>query len=221
MTRDEVMAELKSLGNEAVRKHNEKSGAGKNQFGVKMGDIRNVAKKIKADHDLALQLWKTGNLEARFLATLILNVKQLSASDIDKMVRDIDYGHLADWFNNYVVKQHPEKESLRQKWMADNDPSAGRAGWSLTTEAVSKNPESLDYSALLDRIEREMATAPELAKWSMNFCLIDIGIHSPEQRNRAIAIGEKIGAYRDYPVSKGCISPFAPIAITELAKRKG
>jgi hypothetical protein len=36
-----------------------------------------------------------------------------------------------------------------------------------------------------------------------------------------MAIGEKLGLYRDYPVSKGCTPPFAPIAITELAKRKG
>ena len=220
MTRDEAMAELKSLGNEGVRKHNAKNGAGENQFGVKMGDIRTLAKKIKSDHKLALELWETGNLEGRLLATLIIDIKKLTAGDLDKMIRSIGYGHLADWFICYVVKQHSEKESLRKRWMADNDPSAGRAGWSLTTESVTKSPDNLDFTALLDRIEKEMATAPELAKWSMNFCLIDIGIHSPEHRNRAISIGEKIGAYRDYPVSKGCISPFAPIAITELAKRK-
>ena len=37
----------------------------------------------------------------------------------------------------------------------------------------------------------------------------------------ALAIGEKLGIYRDYPVSKGCTSPFAPIWIKEMVKRKG
>ncbi len=55
----------------------------------------------------------------------------------------------------------------------------------------------------------------------MNTCLYQIGINRPELRERAIAVGEKLGVYRDFPCSKGCISPYAPIAITELSKRLG
>jgi hypothetical protein len=55
----------------------------------------------------------------------------------------------------------------------------------------------------------------------MNFCLAGIGIHFPGLRNRAIAIGERLGIYRDYPVSKGCTSPFAPIWINEMVRRQG
>jgi 3-methyladenine DNA glycosylase AlkD len=117
------------------------------------------------------------------------------------------------------VKQHPEKEQMRLKWMKDKHPSVARAGWSLTTERVSKQPDGIDLEGLLDRIEKEMGKAPELAKWNMNFCLIEIGIKNPKLRKRAMAIGEKVGAYRDYPVSKGCTSPFAPIAIEALSKR--
>jgi 3-methyladenine DNA glycosylase AlkD len=58
-------------------------------------------------------------------------------------------------------------------------------------------------------------------QWTMNACLAEIGIHFPEHRKRAIAIGEKLGAYRDYPVSKGCTSPFAPIWINEMVRRRG
>ena len=71
----EILAQLKSLGDDARRKHNTKSGARDNQFGVKLGDIRALAKKImakksKSDHQLALDLWDTGNVEAQLLATL-------------------------------------------------------------------------------------------------------------------------------------------------------
>lgn len=48
-----------------------------------------------------------------------------------------------------------------------------------------------------------------------------IGIHFPQHRQRAIAIGEALGVYRDYPVSKGYTSPFAPIWINEIVRRQG
>ena len=105
--------------------------------------------------------------------------------------------------------------------MADDDPWTARAGWSLTSERIGKNPEELDLPALLDRIESEMGDAAPEAQWTMNFCLAGIGIHFPKYRKRAIAIGETLGIYRDYPVSKGCTSPFAPIWIKEMVSRQG
>ena len=59
-----------------------------------------------------------------------------------------------------------------------------------------------------------------MPKWTMNYCLAEIGITSPPHRARAMAIGEKLGVYRDYPVSKGCTSPFAPIWINEMVSRQ-
>src|SRR5262245_49961725 len=72
MTLEEALRQLESLGDEAVRKQNAKWRAGDNQFGVKHGDIRALAKKIKADHQLAMSLWKTGNIDAQYLAILLL-----------------------------------------------------------------------------------------------------------------------------------------------------
>jgi 3-methyladenine DNA glycosylase AlkD len=192
-----------------------------------MGDIRNVAKKIKTDHSLARELCATGNYDARLLATLVAQPKEFSAEELDRMVRDIPHpphmapSQLADWLSSYVVKLHPDKEALRQKWIEDDDPMAARAGWSLTAERIAKSPEGLDLSALLDRLEREMGTAPPPAQWTMNFCLAEIGIGHTELRERALAIGEKLGLYRDYPTPKGCTSPFAPLWIGEMVKRQG
>ena len=220
MTVDQAMARLGALGSERVRAQNAKNGAGDNQFGVKMGDLRVLAKEIKVNPELAAELWETGNVDARLLATLLMRPKLLAPDDLDRMVNAVTYSWLADWLMSYVVKLHPEKERLREQWMESSDPAAARAGWSLTTERVSKDPSGLDLGALLDRIEKEMATAHELPQWTMNFCLLEIGINDPEHRERAIAIGEKLGVYRDYPCSKGCTSPFAPIAIRELVSRQ-
>ena len=220
-TLKETLAQLKALGNEKVRAQNSKNGAGDNQFGVRHGDIRKLAAKIKTNHALAIALWETGNIDARLLAILLINPKKLTGDDLDRMVRSVGFVQVADWLNSYVVKKHPDKETLRQRWMADDHPWTARAGWSLTSERIGKNPEGLDLPALLDRIESEMGDAAPEAQWTMNFCLAGIGIHFPKHRKRAIAIGETLGIYRDYPVSKGCTSPFAPIWIKEMVSRQG
>ena len=221
LTLKDTLARLKALGNEQVRLQNKKNGAGDNQFGVRRGDIRTLAKEIKTNHELAIALWETENIDARLLAILLLKPKNLSAEELDRMVRLANFVQVADWLNSYVVTNHPDKETLRQKWMADENPWAARAGWSLTSERIAKSPEGLDLSAILDRIEAEMADAAAEVQWTMNYCLAGIGIHFPKLRKRAIAIGETLGTYRDYPVSKGCTSPFAPIWINEMVRRQG
>jgi 3-methyladenine DNA glycosylase AlkD len=221
MTVKEVLTQLESLGDEARRKHNTKAGAPDNQFGVKLGDIRALAKKIKTDHELALKLWETGNVEAQLLATLILKPTSLSASDLDKLTRTISFSYVADWLNAYVVAKHPEIEALREKWMKDKDRWAARAGWHFTASRVNKGADGLDLEALLDRIEKQMPKARPEVQWTMNNTLAAIGIKHAKHRKRAIAIGEKIGLYRDWPVSKGCTPPYAPVWIGEMVKRKG
>jgi len=220
MTLEEALRQLKALGNAGVRAHNAKSGVGDNQFGVSRGDVRILAKKIKTNHDLALSLWKTGNIDAQFLATLLIKVNVLSADEMERMVKSITFPWLADWLHSYVVKEHAEKETLRKTWMTSDHPMAARAGWQLTAGRVAKSPEGLDLEALLDRIEKEMGAAAPEVQWTMNSCLAEIGIHFPKHRERAIAIGEKLGIYRDYPVSKGCTSPFAPIWINFMVSRQ-
>src|SRR5687768_15413863 len=101
-----------------------------------------------------------GNVDARLLAILLMKLRKLSRDELDLMVRSADFVQVADWLNAYVVKNHPDKESLRRSWMDDDDPWAARAGWSLTAGRVARSPDGLDLPALLDRIESEMAEAP-------------------------------------------------------------
>lgn len=220
MILEETLTRLESLGNERTCTQNSKNGASDNQFGVKLGDIRKLAKEIKTNRELAMALWETGNIDARLLAILLIKPKMLTADEVNQMVRSVTFVQVADWLNAYIVKHHPDRETLRQGWMVADDPMAARAGWHLTSVRIVKSPVGLDFSALLDRIESEMGnTVPEV-QWTMNNTLAEIGIHFPEHRERAIAIGESLGIYRDYPVSKGCTSPFAPIWINEMVSRQ-
>lgn len=226
MTLKEALKQLESLGNETVRARNIRNGAGENQFGVMSGDLRKLAKTIKRDHTLALGLWKTGNMDAQMLATLIAQPAKFSADELDAMVRSVKtngsamFVPAADWLLSNVVALHAEKESLRVKWMTDKHPIAARAGWRLTADRVEEEAlDGLDLASLLDRIESEMGKAPPEIQWTMNFTLAQIGIRFPKLRKRALAIGEKLQVFHDYPVSKGCTSPFAPIWINAMVKR--
>ncbi len=224
MTLKEVLAQLEALGNDKRRAFNVKNGAGTMpQFGVAMGDLRALAKKIKTDHALAMKLWKTGNIDAQLLAILLMKPASLLPAELNTMVREARFGWVADWFNAYIVKEQSpaDKETLRVKWLEDADGWAARAGWNLTASRIGKGAEGLDLPAILDRIEAELADARPETQWTMNAALAAIGIHHAKLRKRAIAIGEKLGVYRDYPCSKGCTSPFAPIWIDEMVKRQG
>lgn len=221
MDLDQVLAELEALGTEKQRALNARHGAPEKQFGLKMGDVRAVAKKLGKHTPLARELWATGIAEAMLLGTLIVRPAELSADELESMVVAATYPQLADWLNSYVVKSHPQAESLRQQWMSREEPGLARSAWSMTADRIGKGAEGFDLGALLDRIEAEMPTAHPLARWTMNFALAAIGIHSEAHRGRALEIGERLGVYRDYPTPKGCTSPFAPIWIREMVRRSG
>ena len=221
MNTQEILAQLKALGDPARHAHNARTGAPANQFGVKLGDIRALAKKLKTDHALALKLWETGNVEAQLVATLIMKPKSLTTDQLDTLTRSTTCSQVADWLNAYVVAQHPGKDALREKWMVAKDKWAARAGWNLTASRINKGADDLDLPGLLDRIEKEMPKAAPEVQWTMNNTLAAIGIHHAGLRKRAVAIGEKIGLYRDWPVSKGCIIPFVPVWVEAMVQRKG
>ncbi len=214
-TLKEVQRELAALEDAKLRAANELRG---DDHGVNLTELRALAKELGAQHELALQLWATGNTAARLLATLVCKPKVLSAAELDGMICSIRSPKLLDWFIVNVVKQSRHAEELRLRWK-DRDDLVGRAGWSLTTERVVKKAEGLDLDALLSQIEKEMKRAPEPKQWAMNHCLAEIGIRHPTRRARAVQIGERLAVLIDYPASPGCTPPYAPIWIAEMVRR--
>ncbi|WP_434043352.1 MULTISPECIES: DNA alkylation repair protein [Sorangium] len=213
----DVLRDLAALGNERMREVNARAG---DTHGVNLTQLRALAKKLKTDNALAGALWRTGDPDARLLATLVFKPKAFSADELDAMVQEIGYPKLLDWFIVNVVKASGHVEELRVRWKDSSSALVGRAGWSLTTDRVVKSPAGLDLPALLDQIEAEMKTAPGPKQWSMNHCLAEIGIRNPGLRARAIAIGERLEVLKDYPASPGCTPPFAPVWIAEMVRRQ-
>lgn len=212
-----VLAELAALEDPRMREVNERHG---DDHGVNLTRLRAVAKKLKTDHDLALELWATDVTPAQLVALLICRPKAFSVGELDRMLRQSRARKVQDWLVNYVAKKSPHVEELRTSWLADADPVVASGGWALTAEAVAKRPERVDLDALLDTIEAEMRDAHERPQWEMNTTLAMIGIHHPDRRQRAIEIGERLEVLKDHPTPPNCTSPFAPAWIGEMVRRQ-
>lgn len=213
----EVTAELAGLEDPRVREVNARHG---DDHGVNLGRLRDLAKRLKTQQDLARELWETGDTTARLLATLVCRPKAFELDELDTMLRSARTPKVHDWLVSYVVKKNRHAEELRRAWTADPDPVVASAGWALTTDRVAKDPAGLDLPALLDVIEAEMKDAPDRLQWAMNHCLAQIGIEHAEHRARAIDIGERLQVLRDHPTPPNCTSPFAPVWITEMVSRQ-
>lgn len=213
----DVQAELAALEDPKIRAVNERHG---DDHGVNLTELRAVAKRLRTQQDLACELWATEDTAARLLAILVCRPKAFERDELDVMLRDARTPKVHDWLVNYVVKKSPHVEDLRVAWFADPDPVVASAGWALTSDRVVKRPEGLDLPGLLDLIEAEMRDAPDRLQWAMNTCLAQIGIEHAEYRVRALAIGERLKVLEDYPTPPNCTSPFAPIWINEIVRRR-
>ncbi|BDZ39722.1 DNA alkylation repair protein [Microbacterium suwonense] len=216
-TPSEVLAELAELEDPKARAVNERHG---DAHGVNLTKLRALAKELGMSTELARELWATDDVAGQLVALLIARPRELSADEIDRMLRSTRSAKAHDWLVNYIAKKSPLAEELRLRWFDDADAVARAAGWSLTTVRVVKRPAGLDLDALLDRIERELRDAPSREQWAMNETLANIGIHHPTLRERAVAIGERLQVLADYPTPPNCTSPFAPAWIAEMVRRQ-
>ena len=218
MTADEALTELAALEDPKMRAVNERHG---DAHGINLSKMRALAKQVGMSSDLAHELWRTDDVAGQLLALLIAKPRELSADEIDGMLRSTRSAKAHDWLVNYIAKKSPLAEDLRRRWLDDADSDARAAGWSLTSARVAKKPEGLDLAGLLDRIEQELRDAPAREQWAMNETLAFIGIHHPALRDRAVAIGERLQVLADYPTPPNCTSPFAPAWIAEMVSRQG
>jgi 3-methyladenine DNA glycosylase AlkD len=199
-----------------------------NSKDTKLGDLRTIAKEIKKDHALAMELWSTGGYLARQLAILIMDNKLLSREVIDQLDKDImkhaqeEKLQLIDWLMANQLSKDKKTSALMESWR--NSPSTlqrrifwyyqGRLRW------VGQTPPP-NTEELLSLIEKHIEGEKPEVQWAMNFTAAQIGIFQPEFRSRCIALGERTGLYRDEVVAKNCTPNYLPqyIAI-QVAKLK-
>ncbi len=207
----EILADLEVKGSEAFRRVYTKQGAGDKVLGIKMGDLRALAKELKKQHALGLALWDSGWFEARVLATMLFDPKQLTEGECIRLAESCDSPPLIDKLTGNVLEVSEQAEALRARWLDSADPLLGRAGWNLMIAAVQKDKKgALDLDVLLAKVETELPAASRPKKEAMNMCLVMIGVYHASHTDKAIAAGERLGRWDDRPIPKGCTSSYPP-----------
>ncbi|CAJ38202.1 DNA alkylation repair protein [Methanocella arvoryzae] len=187
--------------------------------------IRAIADETGKNTDLADALWATGIIKARLLSLLLFDLKTVDEKRIDSMIADIekapekDQVQLSDWLlSNVIMKKNPLKKQVAG-WASENSLIKQRLYWQFRAKTIGAEDKELNLQ-LLDYLENHIVDAPPLVQWTMNWCIASIGIQDETLRERCIRIGEKNGLYKDYPVSKGCTSPYLPIWINAVVNKK-
>ena len=184
---------------------------------TKLGDLRKLAKEIKKDHALAMELWISGKFLPRQLAILIMDNKILSQDLIDLLDKDMqahpfnERTQLVDWLMANQLMKDKKTIELIESW--EKSPSAlqrrvfwyyqGRLRW-----VGQIPPANTDY--LVSVIEDQIAIEEPEVQWAMNLTAGWIGIFEEKYRTRCIAIGENTGLFKNEKVSKGCTPNYLP-----------
>ncbi|WP_430535081.1 DNA alkylation repair protein [Listeria rocourtiae] len=195
---------------------------------TKLGDLRKIAKDIKKNHELAMELWSSEAFLPRLLAILIMDKKLLTQDTLNKLDKDMlmhpfnERNNLMDWLMANQLAKDKKTIALMESW--ENSASAlqrrifwyyqARLRW--TGKTAPKNTE-----VLLSSIEANIVKEEPEVKWAMNFLAGWIGVYDESNRTRCIKLGEKTGLYKGEAVSKGCTPNYLPEFITtEVNKRQ-
>lgn len=199
-----------------------------NTENTKLGDLRILAKEIKKDHELAMELWSTGSYFARQLAILIMDKKLLSQEVINQLDQDINKHtederlQLIDWLMTNQLAKDKKTVTLMESWQNSQSRLQRRIFWyhQARLRWVGQTPPP-NTEELLSFIEKEIENEVPEVQWAMNFTAAQIGVYQQEYRKRCIALGERTGLYKDEMVAKNCTPSYLPEFINiQVAKLK-
>lgn len=197
-TARDILEELEPLGSESYRRMMMKNhGVKEPCFGVKIGDLKKIQKRIKKDYQLALDLYASGNYDAMYLAGLIADDARMTKADLNRWVEQAYAGSLPGATVAWVATGSPYGRELALEWIESDKPLIAAAGWSVLSCLVSlKADAELDLEELkqlLQRVKKEIHQAPDAARYAMNNFVICLGGYVAPLTELAIKTGEEIG----------------------------
>ncbi|TXR95056.1 DNA alkylation repair protein [Bacillus sp. SH7-1] len=220
MLLEEVMRKLEEYGTEQNCKTYKNHGAKEPLFGVSFANLKLLKKKIKKDHDLAILLWETKNMDAMTLATMILDPKKVTTELLNKWVQEVDYYCLMDVLMTAICTSPIAIERM-EEWTKSDDEWIGRAGWSLLANIAIKNKTLYDdfFSSYLEEIKTNIHNEKNRKKEAMNRALIAIGIRNEDLERKAIEIARVIGKVQVDHGATSCKTPDAEPYIKKARER--
>ncbi|HYF01843.1 MAG TPA: DNA alkylation repair protein [Patescibacteria group bacterium] len=212
-TAAEILAELKTLGTEQTRKTLKNHGGPDNMYGVKIGNMKPIQKRIKKNHALSLELFKTGISDAMYLAGLISEPKKMSREQLQNWVENSVWHMISDNTVAWVAAESSFGWELANEWINSPKEDIATAGWNTLSGIVAlRDDNELNVDALknlLKRIEAYIHTEQNRVRYTMNGFVISVGTYVAPLREIAIATAEKIGKVSVYMGNTACKVPLA------------
>jgi 3-methyladenine DNA glycosylase AlkD len=218
-TTAKVLQELKKHGTAQTRKTYANHGAPELMFGVKVADMKKVAKTIKGNQEIALELFETGNSDAMYLAGMVADGSQMTKKQLDGWAKGASWYFLSEYAVPGVVCDSPHARELALKWMKSKKETIASCGWATYNGIMATRPdEELDLKeieSVLEQIPGKIEGADNRVRYTMNAFVIGAGAWVKPLLKKAKATAKKIGKVE---VNMGATSCKVPLA-TEYIKK--
>lgn len=195
-TAAEIVAHLRSLRSERDIAGQRRFGivSQAEQLGISVAALRTLARPHRRDHALALQLWDSGLHDARLLAAIIDDPKQITRAQMDRWARASDNWALTDTLAFGLFDRTPFAEAKAHAWSTRRAEFVKRAAFSLMAGLAvhqKKLPDEI-FLRFLPVIAREATDDRNFVKKAVNWALRQIGKRNPRLRRAAIAEAQRI-----------------------------
>ena len=192
-------------------------------FGVKVGDLKTILKKIKGRQELALELYDTGNTDAMYLAGLVANGALMTKQQLESWARGASWSMISEYTVPWVASESPLAAELAQKWIDAKQPSVVSSGWMTWSAIVATRPdEELDLKALqklLDRVTLQIHDSNNRVRSAMNGFVISVGGYVLPLQKKAREAAKKIGKVEVDVGDTACKVPLALEYIDKMIAR--
>ncbi|HXC03456.1 MAG TPA: DNA alkylation repair protein [Bacteroidia bacterium] len=223
MTSKEILSQLKTMGSESTKKVLVKHGAKEPFYGVKVGDLKTIVKKVKVNHTLALELYDSGISDAMYLAGLIADDSKMTKKNLQDWIKKAYWYMLSEYTVPWVAAGSMHGHELAKEWIESKDEKTAAAGWvTYSCLLAIKDDKELDMKeikSLVDRIQKDIHKSPNRVRHTMNNFIISVGGYIAPLSEHAIAAAKKIGTVQVNMGDTACKVPSAPAYIEKMKER--
>lgn len=218
----QVMQELERLGTAQNVKTYGRHGVTDPLFGVSYANLGALKKRIKTNHAVALELWATGNHDARVLATMIADPDQMDGKTLDSWVRDLRDYVTTDAFAKMATEtSHARKKAAT--WSRAKSENVAQAGWNIIGNLALSDPSLPDefFTPYLEQIAANIHSRQNRVKKAMNNALIAIGTRNENLEHEALEIAARVGKVQVDHGLTNCKTPDAAQYILKTIQKRG
>ena len=195
MTVDDALAALRGLAQPGRLQENARVAIPTDGLGITVPALRVLAKTLRPDHALALELWETGIHEARHLAAMVDDPALVSEAQLEHWVRDFDSWDICDGAC-VLFEQTPFAWAKASEWAVRDEEFVRRAAFTLMAYFAVHDKLAADerFLALLPIIRAAASDDRNFVKKAVNWALRNIGKRNPALNAAAILTAEQIRA---------------------------